>query len=497
MTLADRRAPTSLLGLWHPAGAPARPLALGAGATAPGAAADGSPIDFALVAPGPAEASARWLQESVAETAARLEAEGVLCVVVPRRHRQDAQRLIRRAGFSAIGTLLMVPPWPRSAHVMSLAAPALRDAGTRHLGLHPATASGVAAVAGTSAGRALGRRVAPGCALLAARSAATDPLRWLAALDGSPGRCAATATIGARRDAQVAAVLRFTTGARTPDLLVKVALCPTGLERLERERAALQALGDAARRAGAGIAAVVAAPAPGLLAASALPGSPASALLARDPALAAEILTALGGWLARWNAATSTRAPAQPEWLHRLLVAPAERLEAVGSDAPLGQYVAALRSLAERLAGREVVLTATHNDLTMSNVLVAGGHLSVVDWEGASAAGPPLSDLWYAIADGVSRARRVAHAQAVRALARRCAPLPAALAYAPEEHARGLGLAEDESLLSFHACWLHHAGNELDRGARDGPFRAVVEAVAAARLLWPGAGDAARAMRSS
>jgi hypothetical protein len=33
----------------------------------------------------------------------------------------------------------------------------------------------------------------------------------------------------------------------------------------------------------------------------------------------------------------------------------------------------------------------------------------------------------------------------------------------------------------FHACWLHHAGNEADREAADGsgPFAAILRAVAA------------------
>jgi len=102
----------------------------------------------------------------------------------------------------------------------------------------------------------------------------------------------------------------------------------------------------------------------------------------------------------------------------------------------MARYVEALHALAVRLEGRTVVLSAAHNDLTMANVLVAGSGVGVVDWESASATAPPLADLWYALADGVSRAGGITHAQAVAALARRHAPIPAALAAAPEDHAR-------------------------------------------------------------
>ena len=39
---------------------------------------------------------------------------------------------------------------------------------------------------------------------------------------------------------------------------------------------------------------------------------------------------------------------------------------------------------------------------------------------------------------------------------------------------RALDLAPPVLALSFHACWLHHAANELTRGDEDGPFVAIV-----------------------
>ncbi|HVF79930.1 MAG TPA: hypothetical protein VNA28_16680, partial [Solirubrobacteraceae bacterium] len=449
-------------------------------------------VDFALVAPLRAECSRAWLQQAIGRAAHSLRSEGLLCVLVSPRWRVIADRLMRRTGLEPRGGLLTVPPGPHCMHVVSLHSAALRDASARHLGLHPAVAGCVAALARSRPGRALARSAAPGCALIAVRAPAADPLRWLAALGGDCAGCAAAAATGPRADSPVAVVLRFArTGRRAPDLVAKVALGAAGCERVERESAALAGLGDSARRAGV-VVPVVLSDAPGLLATTALAGPTASAVIARDPARATATMVAASGWLCRWAGATAATVAAGPQVLHRLLLEPAARVEAAGGGGHMSEYAAALGSLAARLEGCSIVLAPAHNDLTMSNiVLLDGGAIGIVDWESACAAMPPLVDLWYVLADGVARGGTLTHAQAVTALVQGGQAAPAALAGAPDERARELALTADEALLAFHACWLHHACNELDRGQRDGPFLAVVQAVATARLRWPGsaAGD--------
>jgi hypothetical protein len=119
----------------------------------------------------------------------------------------------------------------------------------------------------------------------------------------------------------------------------------------------------------------------------------------------------------------------------------------------------------------------------MANVLAARRAPGIIDWEAATAAGLPLVDLWYALADGVARAGRVTHASAVAALATDRAPAPPVLAMLPAQHAAALRLSVEEGTLAFHACWLGHADTELRRGD-EGPFSGVVRAVASLRLLW-------------
>jgi thiamine kinase-like enzyme len=153
-------------------------------------------------------------------------------------------------------------------------------------------------------------------------------------------------------------------------------------------------------------------------------------------------------------------------------------------------YVDGLRRLAARLERAGVVLTAAHNDLTMANVWLSDGRIGVLDWETAAGDGLPLSDLWYALADALARARRTPHDHALAALVHAGGTVPAALVHAPRKHAAGLSLTPDQALLGFHACWLGHAATELRRGT-PGRFVAVVARVAAERLLWPAGEDRA------
>jgi thiamine kinase-like enzyme len=206
-------------------------------------------------------------------------------------------------------------------------------------------------------------------------------------------------------------------------------------------------------------------------------------VLARDPGQLGRLATAVADWLRAWGNSTTSATVADSAALDELLLAPLEQVTSAVSTPPA--YRDALHRLAGRLEGHELVLTAAHNDLTMANVLDAGDSIGVVDWELATAAGLPLRDLWYSLADALVRARDLTHAEAVDTLVRRAPEIPAALARAPANLSAELSLGRDQSLLGFHACWLAHAADELRRGRSDGPFVAVVRQVASQRLLWP------------
>jgi hypothetical protein len=474
--------PQDELDLWHPTGAPMHRLALGGQDPADGGR-HGAGIDVAVVAPSPGQIDRAWLEGAIGEATARLARDGLLWVIVPRRWRRTAERTLARRGLAQLEAVLTVPAWPHTAHLIPIAPETLGDAGVRHLGLAPAVARAASVLARTKAGVAVLRRAAPGCALLAARRPPPTALRWLADLNGPATVATATVATATRDDARVAMALRFADGASKPDLVVKVPLDGPGRARLQREREALEMLGPAAARAGAAIPVPHPVAVPWLLATGPLAGWPASAVLAGDAGQLARLATAVAEWLRAWGRATASATVATSAILDELLLAPLEQVTSAVPTPPA--YAEALHRLAGRLEGHELVLTAAHNDLTMANVLDGEDRIGVVDWEVAVAAGLPLRDLWYSLADALARARGLTHAEAVEALVRRAPETPAALAGAPATLAAELSLGRDQSLLAFHACWLAHAGDELRRGRSDGPFLAVVRQVATARLLWP------------
>lgn len=473
----------SLLALWHPAGPGASRMEL-----CEAAARCDTPLDVAIVV-APARARHAELAAEVAAAARRLPGDGLAWVVAGRRQRGGAERAVRDAGLVVAERVLLIGGWPDTAHLVPLAPAALRDAGVRHLGLSPRRARVLARLCRGRAGRLALSRMAPGCGLVAVRPSGIGPLCWLGAIDGA---AVGTATLSqsTQRDARVAVALRFAPGSAAPDLAVKLALDAAGAARVDAERHALLELGPAARAAGAAVPFPRQAPGavtgPGsaeatgraMLVTGALAGSPASALLRRASDRLTPVLRAVSDWLLAWNRATAATATVSAALIERRLLGPAARVaESIPALAP---HAAAMRALAARLTGEPLATVAVHDDLTMSNVLLGPDGLAIVDWEAARPDDLPLLDLWYALADGLARARGVEHARAVEILCDAAPGDAPVLAGLPAEHAAALGLSADQARLGFHACWLCHADDELRRGTR-GPFVAVVEALAARR----------------
>jgi hypothetical protein len=473
---------TAELGLWHPTGVPSGILSLG----------DSSEPDPGLV---PAdlvvirlfEADSAALEPLIETGTACLGADGVMWVLADRRARRAISSALTRAGF-VVDAVLTIPAWPRTAHFIPVATGPLRDGGPRIAGLHPILARALAASARRRGLRALLLRLAPGCGLLASRAGALPPLAWLGELDGR-APCLATVSRSLRPDAPTATVLRYPMGDARPDLVVKVALSDGGRARVDRERAALTSLRPAAAAAGVEVPAVRIAGSSALLETSVIAGRPAATFLRHRARRYLEPLSsALTEWLTEWHRATATPLPATLALLDQLALDAARRVASTATG--LDHYVRQLETLAHRLVGGPIVTVATHNDLTMVNVLDRGdGRLGVIDWEEAEPRGLPLTDLWYALADAVARAHRISHAESVEALALGRVPAPRALIEAPAALASRCALSGNQARLAFHACWLRHAANELDRGDGDGPFLAVVRAVARHPGLSPSSSD--------
>jgi hypothetical protein len=202
---------------------------------------------------------------------------------------------------------------------------------------------------------------------------------------------------------------------------------------------------------------------------SVVDGQPESRLLAGDPSRVDAVVEAVSSWLQRWNAASMTVSSLDRARLERDLLAPARALAA---HLPRGQeYVDLLTARCEEAVGRPVPLVAAHNDLTMLNVRFdRSGRLGVIDWEAATRESLPLGDFFYAVTDAVAATEGYAD----RLGACKACFDPAGRHYRSVASLRrrletALGISPQLSELCFHACWLHHAANELRATSAAGP----------------------------
>jgi len=268
---------------------------------------------------------------------------------------------------------------------------------------------------------------------------------------------------------------RFVYSLSGPRVLVK-------LDGDDDERARLERFGPAAAAAGVLVPEprrVVGGP-PGAVAATLLPGRPAASAIAAGSVAPAVVLESLAAWLERWNSATAAPSTVDERLLEEEVLAPAALLEPVLADG--ASYRGWLERRCTTWLGAPLPLVDAHLDLTLANVLLAGGgRLSIVDWAEARSGCLPLVDLLYAAADAAAAADPAGD----RASAFLGGAYDRLVAVHERRLARALGVSDPARELCFHACWLHHARNELQRGSAPAPFRRIVEA-AAARALRAG-----------
>ena len=425
------------------------------------------PVDLVVVAPTPDECGRREWLEGAARAATTAAAPNALVYVLARpRARRRLGRLLTRNGLERVGSFLHVPDPGATRHLVPLEGGPFRYAFSR---LVPTSARtrrlttllrrvpwlGPVTWAAWSVGTAFVRR------------GSRPPLAWL-------GSGPVTAIVSRPQAGNGAPIVHaFPAGATRPSFVAKL----TADEAGARARAeALTRLGPSAATAGALVPRVLGHELGGRPAVveSPVPGTNAYAVLLAQPDRFTSVVDALTGWLERWSAATATEQVVTAGLLDELVLRPLGTLERDGVR--LSGLRSRLDRLGERLEGTSAPLVAVHRDLTMSNVLVDGDRVGVVDWEHATERGLPLTDFFYAVADAA--AAETAYADRVTA-ARSCFEPGGARS---EDVARWqarltnvLGLPDELQELCFHACWLHHAANEAQAPHQARPFRALVE----------------------
>lgn len=454
----------------------------GEGRSGPGgdrARDDAGPADLVILVPDAEEGrDPAWRRAAARRSAAGLAPDGLVYLLAPLRLRLKLSRLLRAEGLEVRLRIVHRPHWRSTRYMVPLRAGPLRFAFSALLPARPGARSRL--LGGTyraAAAAGLGSFL-PGVAEIATAPGTRRPMEWLAHVpEDRPGEALGVLRVKVRGDSGRVVILRIPAGANVPSHVLKTVLGPDARAALDRETETLTRLRGAAERAGARLPRATDVPSrPDLRVQTAVAGRPASVLLARCPSHLDRFLEDITGWLAAWHRESRREVRLDEVLLRRHVLAPAAAL--LGRGGREGAYLGWLEARAEALLGRTVPLVATHNDLTMENVIVADGRPpGVVDWATGDERALPLGDFYYAVVDAVATAE--GHRDRVRAV-RDC--------FTPEGHRRGrildletrvsaaAGTSPEFAVLCFHACWLHHAVNERAKatGRREGPFRDIV-----------------------
>lgn len=438
------------------------------------------PIDVAVLAPDPGERKDPiYLDRAVDLLARRLAPDGIGYVIAPPRWRAGLLRRLEQAD---------IRPGPAFAHL---------SAGEIDLILVPlegrrSQQTRLDLPAGPSALRLLLARWLPApmldlfqqglpeTGLLVRRAGARPALEWL----GQVGLGPAEVVIRSRWGKKGGRAVLECFGDQSRSRMGKIALSVDPASRAVAEAGALERLGPGAARAGArvpGCTIVRTAAGRPLLLADRLEGRQAARMLREGSIAAVDVIAELATWLEQWNRSTSSVGRMDAARLRARILEQAEPLVALLPAGPA--YLEWLGAHGAAAPHAAVPLVAAHNDLTMVNVLLAGGQPpGVVDWEMAVADGLPLADFCYAAVDAVAASERgMTREEAFATCFMRDTREAQAIRRSVERIREASGLAPDLVPLCFHACWLHHATNEagIARPGHRRSFLAILQSLAA------------------
>jgi hypothetical protein len=458
----------SPLELLHPDGPPIPTSVIGSatlGGLVPEHRIPPTSAGLVLVVPTRAESrDAAWLVEAAARAAAQVDEDGLVYACLPVRARMRFARLLRSNGMAIEARLMHVPKFSSPRRLIPLGggplSHTLAQAGVLPDRLRPLFSRALRA---SRFDRVLER--APGVALVARRAGARRLAAWThPSGHPPPARTSLLVSFGWRDPQRSVVFFHFADGRSTPALVTVVTTAPARREVFRAAGERFPRLAASAREAGVRVPElldVIDTECATALVQQGVCGTVAATLIARrrlDPLVVVRVLAA---WLGRWADATACRESVPGGGGRTPLLDAAESLLPFIPDG--GRYLTRLRALLDRAVA--IPCVATHNDLTMWNVLWRDHTApAVIDWETADGAGWPTVDFVYSAADALLAGRRDSDRLAafldcfdpdtgnaeVRAL------------HAGLASRAGLSAAAKE--LCFHACWIHHAHNEIHAG---------------------------------
>lgn len=490
-TVAGR--PTSVLELAHPQGMASNVLVLGKGcprALLPELRPTRvDSADLIMIWPHRNERrSGAWFDRAVRTACEKLRANGAIFVAVSPTQRYRVSKQLRRRGIVVETAFLHLPDYGMTGCLVPMDRSSLRYVVANVLPIAEwKRRAGLALLRLPGAGRALSYLL-PSVTLVA-RPRGSDPLfRWLLVPEREKARGDRVVITRSWRgeDGPVGPVALhvFQQHAATPAWVAKLDVARLHYDQGREvgvEADALCRLGPDAQTAEAHVPLPVSLETVGeadLLIEAGVPGQPIESRLAADAECLPHVLPPLVHWLGKWSSITCASATATAPLFQEHILRPAAHLAPYLKGG--AGYEDWLAGRCRALIGATVPLVATHNDLNMKNVFLdPEGGLGVIDWATGHDRFFPLVDFYYAVFDAVVVTQGYRdHLLAYEKCFSPTGEHRALVERFEWELARILRLDDDVRALCFHACWLHHAANQLRFGDREGHFVQIVQRLA-------------------
>jgi hypothetical protein len=436
-------------------------------------------VDAALLAPTVRECGMRgWLEQAVERLVLELAPDGIIYVLAPTRWRRRLVRLLQARGLLIEGYFAHLPDQAISRFLVPLQRPTIRYA-ISTIPMRQWKRRAVMLALQVPNSIDILTHLLPSVGFVARRARAAPTFTWLSwPGDTQEGISSAMMSISWRGKTGAVILHRFGDQGNQPLQVAKIT--PLTSRTLVHEAAILKRLGASARDAGAQVPQALYLDRIGqcqVLLESAMPGRPAATLLAARSVQLHDVLELLTSWLARWHRKTLVSQQLDGDRLRRAIGAP------IATLAPLlpncDAYTQWLGQRCEEAIGIEAPLVATHNDLTMWNVLLGkDAHLSIVDWEEGAVQGFPLVDFFYAVTDAVAVAAEDGNRLgAFKACFTDAGRYTSSIRRLVQQMHQAIPIPQPIGELCFHICWLRHAANEQQACRKPGarPFLRIIQ----------------------